>query len=166
MPEHDCDLQSYYSVNITHEPEYSYNVIIHDIRGKEIYNKTSSKELRVEYIGDCVLSVSLSTGTMETIVDYVDIHTGKTAKYENPILAGHGVVCLVVPNVDKTKLRYEIHPMFEPEKMLKEGEFEAAIWIIPHSAITNASFSGEYVILLTYVLPDEESEKTMQIFLW
>lgn len=163
--EHYCNLENYYTINVTHEPEYSMHVVIHDIQGSEIYNETYTFEVAISHVGDCILSVSYYTGTMNTVVTYIDIHTGKTATYDNPVLAGHGVVCVVVPNLDDTKLVYKIYSMFEPGEPILVEEFDAAIWTIPHSAITNSSFWRDNTILLTYMLPDEEHEKTIMISL-
>lgn len=162
---HDCDLENYYITDIVHEPRYEESIVIYDIQGRQIYSDSTSGEFLVEYVDDCVLSVTVYTGTMNKVVDYVDVHSGRKAVYDNPILAGNGVVCVVVPNEDDTKLVYQIYSMFEPDKPILEGEFEAAMWSIPHSAIMNSSFWSKHTIYLTYMLPNEEYEKTITIFL-
>ncbi len=162
---HDCELKSYYKTYSIPDPKYDYisGVAIYDIHGNEIYNETYIREFEVEYVDNCILSVIYFTGTMNKIVTYVDVHSGRKAIYDNPILAGNGVVCVVVPNVDDTKLVYQIYSMFEPDEPILEDEFEAAMWPIPHSAIMNASFWSKHTIYLTYMLPNEEYEKTIQI---
>ncbi len=160
---HDCDLENYYTIDIVHEPEYEESIVVYDIQGREIYSNSCSGEYRVEYVDNCILSVTVSTGTMNKVVTYVDIHSGRKAVYDNPVLAGNGVVCVVVPNEDDTKLAYQIYSMFEPDQPILEDEFEAAMWSIPHSAIMNASFWLKDTIYLTYMLPDEKYEKTLVI---
>ena len=160
---HDCDLKNYYTINITHEPEYEESIVVYDIQGREIHRDSYWKGFHVKYVDNCILAVACSTGTMNKDVTYVDVHSGRKAVYDNPILAGNGVVCVVVPNADKTKLVYQIYSMFEPDEPILEDEFEAAMWSIPHSAIMNASFWLEDVIYLTYMLPNEEYEKTIVI---
>lgn len=160
---HDCDLENYYTIDIVHEPEYDVSIVVYDIEGREIYSDSYGKGFHVKYVDNCILSVTYYTGTMNKVVHYVDIHNGREAQYDNPVLAGNGVVCVVVPNEDDTKLVYQIYSMFEPDQPILEDEFEAAMWSIPHSAIMNSSFWLENVIYLTYMLPDEKYEKTIQI---
>lgn len=162
---HDCKLESYYKIYSIPDPKYDYisGVVIYDIHGNEIYNETYIREFEVGYVDNCILSVTCFTGTMNKVVTYVDVHSGRKAVYDNPILAGNGVVCVVVPNEDDTKLVYQIYSMFEPDQPILEGEFEAAMWPIPHSAIMNSSFWLKDTIYLTYMLPDEKYEKTIVI---